>query len=238
MYFVGDSFKVGNSILTVVNIYPPGTDKYGRVELTVKGRNGFKKVFLDKFDYYIVDSSHAVVVLDVDTSSLADRNVTLGICPPTRLPVKLSRVELASASLSPKEFLIKVNGRLVKLDMDHPFKGKGVFIKLTAVSTSSNALERKGALIIDIILQKNKKVEIDGQSVKITDIRWDRLPSMRKVVISRGLESLTLGEGGSAKISDRVTFKVIKVGKGYVELIFTVKSVALGENFVIPGFPG
>ncbi len=238
MYFVGDSFKVGDSTLTIVNIYPPRSDRYGRVELTVNGKNGFKKVFLDKWDYYIVDSSHAIVILDVDTTSSTDKNVTIGICPPTKLPIKLNRIELESASLSPKEFLIKLNGNLIKLNMDNPFKGKRVFIKLTAVSTSSNALDRRGTFTIDLVLGKKEKIFVGDNEVEVRDIKWNKIPSLRKVVLNIGIESFILGEGGSEKLDNKVNFRVAKIGEGYVELIFIVRDALPGENIKIPSISG
>ncbi len=234
MFFVGDSIKVGNSVVTVVNIYPRSSERYGSVELTIRDRSGFRKVFLDKFDYYIVDSNHAVVVLDVDTSSPADRNVTLGICPPSRLPVKLSKMELAAASLSPKEFLIKLNGKMTRLSIDKPFKRKGLLVRLTAVSTSSNALDRKGSLYFDLFLKEGDEIVMSGSRLRVKKIEWEKMPSSRSVTLVKGLEYLILREGDSRKIDDGVDLRVARIDRKYVELIIKVRDVSLGENFVVP----
>ncbi|GEM_PF-3849590 len=202
MYFTGDNFKVGNFTVAILKIYPPGSGIYGRVEIGIRGRSDYRKVNLDLYDYYILDSRNALVVLDVDSSDPLNSNVTLGICSPSQLPLKLSKVALMAASLSPEQFILKVNGKLITLSMNREIGDKFFKLKLTAVSSTSGSVERKGNISIRFIATKNLEISVDGTSLLIEDIIWDMAPSMRKISVKKGIEIALLKKGERMKLEN------------------------------------
>ena len=229
MYFVGDQFKTGDSTVSVLKISGDGKNIPYRVAFKIAKKGVSRDVTLSKYGYYIIDGNDALVVLDIYGEDPTAKSVTIGVCNPSLLPVKFNRLSLMAASLSPTQFIMKINGELTILGISKPYKAKDFQVRLTSVLTGNNFMERKASIEVKVVLKKGDEVKIGDKEFSLFEIEWNRAPSSRKCMIKRGLIVYDGAQGDDIKVGSKISIHISEIGENFVKLSFGIKNASLGE---------